>query len=264
MENSEIDRQLGELWKKASGKDYVPGPSESPRFAGSEIDTVRFLKNNFSKAESDWKRLLEVKEANIRELTSQLAEVRAQLGELRRYYQDERESVIGEELDAALSLGEAGKAIEAQKSAHARETASLNEELERMRLEKAALTERVNVVGAERDSWRKKFIESSVERSALKDAAAALERKLAAAEEAAERTFAELKAERLGRAEASKKALESEKKAADLESRLFCAKADWDAERAGWRELLDRMDKLSAKHPGPPSGRLAEAQPPAN
>ena len=240
MENSEIDRQLGELWKKASGKDYVPELSAGPRFIGSDIETVQFLKNNFSKAESDWKRLLEIKEANIRDLSSQLAETREQLGELKRYFHEERESAIGEELDAALSLGEAGKTIEAQKNAHARETALLNETLERTRIEKAALSERVEVINAERDNWRKKFIGSSAERSDLKDAAAALERKLAAAEEAAETALAELKAERLARAETAKKALEAEKKAADLESQLFCSKVNWDAERAGWRELWDR------------------------
>jgi len=252
MENSEIDRQLGELWKKASGKDYIPEPSSpQPRFIESDVETIRFLKNNFSKAESDWKRLLEIKESNIRDLTSQLAEIRAQLGELKRYYQDERESVIGKELDAAMRLGEAGKIMEAQKNANARETALLNETLERMKIEKAALSERLDILKAERENWRKKFIESSVERASLKAAAAALERKLSAAEEAADGTLAELRAERLGRAEAAKKALESEKKAADLESRLSGAKADWDAERMAWRELCDRMDRLPAKQPGP-------------
>ena len=78
MENNEIDRQLGELWKKASGKEYVPEPPLPARhYSEAHVETVQFLKNNFSKAESDWKRLLEVKESNIRDLSAQLDETRA-------------------------------------------------------------------------------------------------------------------------------------------------------------------------------------------
>ena len=83
MDNSEIDRQLGELWKKASGRDYDPESFfPSPRFSEAQQETVQFLRNNFSRAENDWKRLLGVKESNIRDLSAQLEETRAQLNKL--------------------------------------------------------------------------------------------------------------------------------------------------------------------------------------
>ena len=260
MENSEIDRQLGELWKKASGKEYVPERLvSSSRCLESQIETVQFLKNNFSKAESDWKRLLEVKESNIRDLSAQLDETRAHLGELKQYCQEAREKAITEELSTALNLGESGKMLEVQKRSHAREVTLLKEFLERTKTEMTSLSERLEVLRAERDNWRKKFIESAMEQSNLKDAAAgferelgdakeALERNLGEAKEAIERTLPELSAERRARADAEKQIKESEKKIAELESQLSGAKANWDAERKEWRELRDQERSIWETH----------------
>lgn len=249
MENNEIDRQLNELWRKASGKEYVPElPVSSSRFTESHIETVQFLKNNFSKAESDWKRLLEVKESNIRDLSAQLDETRAHLGELKQYYQEAREKAISEELSTALNLEESGKMLEVQKRSHAREVALLKEVLERTKIEMTSLSGRLEVLRTERDEWRKKFTESAVERSSLKDAASGLEHKLGDAKEAVEKTLSELLAERRARTDAEKKIKESEKKAAELDSQLSNAKANWDAERKEWRELWDRERSVWETH----------------
>lgn len=249
MENNEIDRQLGELWKKASGKDYVPElPVSSSRFPESHLETVQFLKNNFSKAENDWKRLLEVKESNIRDLSAQLDETRAHLGELKQYYQEAREKAISEELATALNLEESGKMLEAQKRSHAREVALLKEVLERTKIEMTSLSERLEGLRTERDEWRKKFTESIVERSGLKDAAAGLEQKLGGAKEAVEKTLSELLAERRSRTDVEKKIKESEKKTVELETQLSNAKANWDAERKEWRELWDRERSVWETH----------------
>ncbi|MFA6433179.1 MAG: hypothetical protein WCW52_00640 [Elusimicrobiales bacterium] len=249
MENGEIDRQLNELWKKASGKEYVPDLSApSSRLSESQIETVQFLKNNYSKAESDWKRLLEVKEANIRDLTAQLDETRAHLGELKQHYHEAREKAINEELSAALNLEESGKILEAQKRGHVRNVTLLKEILERTKIEMTGLSERLETLRAERDEWRKKFTESAVERSDLKSAAAGLENKLGGAKEAVEKTLSELLAERRARTEAEKKIKEAEKKAGELESRLSEAKANWDAERKEWRELWDRERSVWETH----------------
>ena len=249
MENNEIDKQLGELWKKATGKEYAPEPAvSSSRFTESHIETVQFLKNNFSKSESQWKRLLEVKEANIRDLSAQLDETRAHLGELKRHYQEAREKIINEELAVALNLEESGKILNAQKKNHAREAALLKEVLERTKIEMNGMNERLEILRAERDSWKKKFTGLAVEQSNLKDAAAGLEHKLGGAKEAVEKTLSELLAERRARQDVEKKIKESEKKTAELESQLSNAKANWDAERKEWRELWDRERSVWETH----------------
>jgi len=241
MESKEIDRQLSELWKKASGKEYIPEFSASSlRFSESQVETIQFLKNNFSKAESDWKYLLEVKESGIRDLSAQLCETRAQLGELKQCCQEAREKAISEELSAALSLGESGKMLEAQKSRHAREVALLTEVLERTRIEMASLSARLEVFKARSEEWREKFTRSVVEQANLKDAVVVLERKFCAAREASEKTLSELMAERRARAESGKRIKEAEEKAAELQFRLSVAKFNLDAARKGERELCDR------------------------
>ena len=233
MKNSEIDRQLGEIWKKASGKEYIPElPFLSSR-AGSDIETIQFLKNNFSRAESDWKHLLEVKESNIRDISTQLDETRAHLDELKQYYQEAREKAAGEELSLALNLEESGKMLDIQKKRHACEVALLKEVQERTRIETAAHIRRLKALSAERDEWREKFSESAVDRSNLADAAAGLEHKLSAAKEAVGETLSELCAER-------EKIREFQKKAGDLEAQLSKADINLAVEREEWRELRDR------------------------
>jgi len=249
MEHNEIDRQLGELWKKASGKDYLPEqPYSSQRYSESHIETVQFLKNNFSKAESEWKRLLDVKEANIRDLSAQLDETRAHLGELRQHYQEAQEKLIGEELTLAVNLEESGKILDAQKKNHAGEVALLKEVLERTKIEMSGMSERIETLRAEREEWRKKFIARTVEVSDLKDSASGFEHKLGDAKEAVEKTLAELLAERRTRQDAEKKIREAEKKAAEFESQLANAKANWEAERKEWRELWDRERSVWETH----------------
>jgi hypothetical protein len=249
MENSEIDRQLNELWKKASGKEYTPEPPvPSSRFTESHIETVQFLKNNFSKAESDWKRLLDVKESNIRDLSAQLDETRAHLSELKQHYQEAREKAISEELSTVVNLEESGKILETQKRNHAREVALLKEVLERTKVEMTGLAERLEGLRAEREEWRKKITESSMAQSNLKGAAAGQEQKLGAAKEAVEKTLSELLAERRARTDIEKKLKESEKKSAEIEAQLANARANWDAERKEWRELWDRERSVWETH----------------
>ena len=241
MENSEIDRQLGELWKKASGKDYLPElPVLSSRLTESQIETVQFLKNNFSKAASDWKRLLDVKESSIRDLSAQLAETRTHLGELKQYCLETGEKAISEEITAALNLGESVKALEDQKRRHAGEAALLKEILERTRAELSGLSGRLEVLRAGREEWKKKFTEASVEQANLKDAAAGLEYRLGEARGALEKTLSELGTERRARVDAEQQIKKAEKKAADLESQLAEAKSDLNAGRMERGELRDR------------------------
>jgi len=249
MENNEIDRQLGELWKKASGKEYVPEPPvPSQRYSEAHGETVRFLKNNFSKAESDWKRLLEVKESNIRDLSSQLDETRAHLGELKQHYQEAREKVINEELLQAVNLEESAKILDCQKKNHAREVTLLKEVLERTRIELTEMNARLDALRSERDALKKKITVSAVAAADLKDAAAGFEHKLGDAKEAVEKTLSELLAERRARSDAEKKIKEAEKKAAEFESQLSNAKVNWDAERKEWRELWDRERSVWETH----------------
>jgi hypothetical protein len=249
MENSDIDKRLGELWMKASGKEYVPEtPAASPRLSESQLETVQFLQNNFSQAKNEWKRLLEAKEALVRDLTIQLDETRAHLGELKQHYHDAEEKLISEERAAAVNLEQAGEMLTLQKKNHAREILLLKELLERSKVELSALSGRLEALRTERDSWRERSEKSSVEQSNLKDAAAGVERKLGDAREAVEKTLAELLSERHLHEVAENKIKEAGKRISELEARLADSKANWEAERKEWRELWDRERSVWETH----------------
>ena len=48
MENSNIDKQLGDMWKKVTGTNYVPESGYLPKdVRESNIETMKFLKDNF-------------------------------------------------------------------------------------------------------------------------------------------------------------------------------------------------------------------------
>ncbi len=248
MENSDIDKRLGELWMKASGKDYVPEFQAAPRLSESQLETVLFLKNNYSRAEGEWKQLLQAKEAVINDLSVQLDETRAHLSELKQHYQEAGEKLVNEERAAALQLEEAGGMLDLQKKNHARELLLLKELLERSKAELASLAGRLDAMRAERDSVREKLARSAVEQANLKDVAGGFERRLGDAREAVEKTLAELLSERQARQAAENKIQEAGKQAAGLEARLADAKANWDAERKEWRELWDRERSVWETH----------------
>ncbi|MBU2573099.1 MAG: hypothetical protein KKH28_03365 [Elusimicrobia bacterium] len=249
MENKEIDRKMNELWKKAAGSDYAPQSSAAPsHLTESGLETVQFLRNNFSKAESDWKRLLETKDTTIRELSAQVDEVRAHLSELKQHYQEARERLINEELSTALNLEDSRKLLDAQKKNHAREITLLKDILERTKLELQNLSGQFEALKAERDSWQRKFSDSAVTEGDLKDSSARLGAQLAEAKEAVEGTLSELLAERKNRRDAEGRIQESGKKNSELQDRLADMKANWDAERKEWRELWDRERSVWETH----------------
>src|SRR3989338_828602 len=165
MESNEIDRHLNDLWKKVSGSNYVPDASPlPPDIRQSNMETMRFLRENFSKAESEWKTLLAGKEAQLRDLASQLEETRAHLGEIKQHYQEAREKSLNEELATALNLEESRKLIDTQKKNHAREVTLLKEILERTKVEMVSLQGRIEALRAERDGIRDKFAALSAEK----------------------------------------------------------------------------------------------------
>ena len=249
MESKDIDRHLNELWKKVGGGDYVPDASPlPPDIRQSNMETMRFLRENFSKAESDWRSLVAAKDVQLRDLTAQLEETRAHLSELKQHYQEAREKMLNEEMGAALNLEESKKLIDVQKKNHARELTLLKELLERSKVELTALQERVDALRLERDEARRKADLLAVEKADLADAKAGLESRLADSKEAVEKTLAELLAERKTRRddEAKRKDLEGQVK--DLTGRLEAAKANWDAERTQWRELWDRERSVWETH----------------
>ncbi|HOW89123.1 MAG TPA: hypothetical protein PL037_02490 [Elusimicrobiales bacterium] len=248
METGDIDKRLEELWMKASGKEYSPGPVPAPRLSEFQVETVQFLKNSYSKAEGEWKRLLEAKDSAVRDLSAQLDEMRAHLGELKQHYREAGEKLVEEEKAAALRMQEAGELIELQKKNHAREILLLKELLERSKSELSSLAGRLDAMRSERDSWREKHAASAAEQADLKDAAASLERRLGDAKEAVEKTLAELLSERQARQAAENRIKEAEKQGSALESRLADAKANWDAERKEWRELWDRERSVWETH----------------
>ena len=249
MESNEIDRHLNDLWKKVSGSNYVPDASPlPPDIRQSNMETMRFLRENFSKAESEWKTLLAGKEAQLRDLASQLEETRAHLGEIKQHYQEAREKSLNEELATAMNLEESRKLIDTQKKNHAREVALLKEVLERTKVELVSLQGRIEALRAERDDMRNKFTALSVEKADLDDNRAGLSAKLADSKEAVEKTLAELLNERKNRRDDQVKMKDLESKVKDLTGTLESNKANWDAERAQWREMWDRERSVWETH----------------
>ena len=249
MESKDIDRHINELWKKVSGGDYVPEPQPLPAdIRQSNLDTMRLLRDNFSKAESDWKALLAAKDAQLRDLNAQLEETRAHLGELKQHYQEAREKMLNEEMATALNLEESRKVLDTQKKAHAREIALLKELLERTKIEMQNLQGRIDSLRAERDGYREKLAAASAEKGDLADAKAGLEAKLADSKEAVEKTLAELLAERKNRRDDSAKMRDLEAKIKDLSASLESTRTNWDAERSQWREMWDRERSVWETH----------------
>lgn len=256
MESNDIDRHLNDLWKKVSGSEYVPEPSPlPPDMRQSNMETMRFLRENFSKAETDWKTLLAAKDAQLNELNVQLEETRAHLSELKQHYQEAREKMLNEELSRVLNLEEAQKLLNAQKTTHdeqkqnhVREIALLKELMGRFKADMVSLQGRVDALRAERDALRDKFTGLSVEKSDLEDARAGLAAKLADAKEAVEKTLAELLSERKNRRNDQVKSRALEGQVKELTGRLESAKTEWDAERTQWRELWDRERSVWETH----------------
>lgn len=249
MESKDIDKHLNELWKKVAGTDYAPEASPlPPDIRQSNMETVRFLRENFSKAENDWKALLTAKDTQIRDLNSQLEEMRAHLGELRQHYQEAREKMLNEEMATALNLEESRDVLETQKKHHAREIALLKELLERTKTEMISLQGRIDALRSERDEHRGKFLQISSEKAGLDDEKAGLEAKLADSKEAVEKTLAELLAERRNRRDDQAKMKEMETRIGELTGDLQAARTDWDAERTQWRELWDRERSVWETH----------------
>ena len=249
MEHKDIDRRLEEMWKNVSGKSYVPEVCAPASDTGAaNFDTLRLMKDNFSKAEAEWRRLLEMKEAGLRELSARLEETKSHLAELRQQYHLSGEKLIGVELSTALNLEESQKALASQKKNHCAETALLNEVLERTRNELVSLGARADALRRERDAWQEKFSALSVSESDLRDKTACLERRAADSKEAVERTLSELLSERRSRQEAEGRIRALEKSAGELSSALEAAKVNWDAERTQWRELWDRERSVWETH----------------
>ncbi len=250
MESKDIDRHISELWKRVAGGDYAPeAPSAlPPDVRQSNMETMRLLRDNFSKTEGEWKSLLAAKDSQLRDLTAQLEETRAHLSELKQHYQEARERTLSEEMGAVVNLEESRKTLEAQKKNHAREIALLKELLERTKTEILGLQERVDSLRSERDALRGKSVSLSSERNDLADAKAGLEARLADSKEAVEKTLAELLAERKNRRDDQAKMKEMEARIKELTGNLAAAKADWDAERTQWREMWDRERSVWETH----------------
>lgn len=249
MESEDIDRHLNDLWKKVSGADYVPDASPlPPDIRQSNMETMRFLRENFSKAEGEWKSLLAAKDVQLRELTAQLEETQAHLGELKQHYQEAREEMLNSEMATALNLEDSKKLLDTQKKNHARELTLLKELLERTKVELVSLRERIDSSRVERDEARRRGDGLAVELAGLADAKAGLEARLADSREAVERTLAELLNERKTRRDDQVKIKGLETQIKELTARLEGAKANWDAERTQWRELWDRERSVWETH----------------
>ncbi|MCK4936634.1 MAG: hypothetical protein KAR84_07255, partial [Elusimicrobiales bacterium] len=249
MENSNIDKQLGDMWQRITGTKYVPEVGHLPKdVRESNVETMKFLKDNFSKAQTDWQTLLETKENNIRDLTAQLSEMKAHVGELRQHYQVAREKLIAEELNVAMKLDETQKILKSQKNNHHKEISLLREVLERSKIELRDLQLKVDKLAGERDESQKNTGRHKEESMNLKDSVMSLENKIQESKRAVEETLSELFAERKAKTSAERKASEMEIKVKELQGDMISLRSNWDAERKQWRELWERERSVWETH----------------
>ena len=249
MENPNIDKQLDEMWKRVTGTSYVPESGHLPKdVRESNVETMKFLKDNFSRAQIEWQSLLETKERNIADLTSQLNEMKAHLGELKQHYKIAREKLIAEDISAAMKLDETQKILKSQKNHHCKEVALLKEVLERRKIETENLQIKVDKFVGEIGENRKKTITQKEDNMNLKDSVMSLENKIQESKRAVEETLSELFAERKSRGMAEKKASEMEAKVKELQADITSLRSNWDAERKQWRELWERERSVWETH----------------
>ncbi len=230
MESKDMDRHIGELWKKAAGTYYVPEAAVLPdEVRQSGMETLRFLREKFSKAEGEWRALIAAKDAQLRDLYAQLEAAGAQLDEAREDCRDAREEVINEELASALRLEGSVKALDAQKKNHRRELAAAEASLERAASEIAGLRKRVDVLRLERDEALGNAAAAEAVKAELAAAARGrddLAAKLAVSAEELEKVRAELTGERDNR-------ISDQARIQDLEARLEGLAAGQQSVKAG-------------------------------
>jgi hypothetical protein len=249
MENPNIDKQLDDMWNRITGTKYVPESGHLPKdVRESNVETMKFLKDKFSKAQVEWQTLLETKEHNITDLTQQLSEMKAHVGELRQHYQVAREKLIAEELNVAMKLDETQKILKSQKNNHHKEVSLLKEILEKSKIEIQNLQLKVDKLTGDRDESQKntgKYKEDSMN---LKDSVMSLENKIQESKRAVEETLSELFAERKAKAIAEKRASEMQIKVTELQADIVSLRTNWDAERKQWRELWERERSVWETH----------------
>ena len=237
------------MWQRITGTKYVPEVGHLPKdVRESNVETMKFLKDNFSKAQTDWQTLLETKENNIRDLTAQLSEMKAHVGELRQHYQVAREKLIAEELNVAMKLDETQKILKSQKNNHHKEISLLREVLERSKIELRDLQLKVDKLAGERDESQKNTGRHKEESMNLKDSVMSLENKIQESKRAVEETLSELFAERKAKTSAERKASEMEIKVKELQGDMISLRSNWDAERKQWRELWERERSVWETH----------------
>lgn len=248
MENK-WEKEFENLWKRVTDADYIPESRVLPSdIRESNVETIKFLKDSYSKTYREWSEIMEVKEKTIQDLNFQIEEMKAHLNEIRQHYQAVREKLIAQELDTALKLEESQKALNDQKKQHASEIKLLTEVLERTKIEIKNLQNKLENKLAEKNNLDKENSKLRVEISDLKDSIRTLENNLSEAKHALQETVTELFTERKAKTSAEEKVREFERKVKDLQQEMQNMKSNWDAERKEWRELWDRERTVWETH----------------
>lgn len=249
MDNSELDRRLGEVWERVSGKAAPRNAFSLPDdVRESNLETIKFIKENFSRAEAQWQELLAAKERTISDLSRQLDETRAHLSEMKSHYKATREKLITAEIQTALKLQETGKLVSDQKKNHRKETALLKEILEKSRAEIRELGEKAENLELRRKNLEKELEKEKEKHAGTRDTLLSLENKLDESKRAVEETLGELLSERRAHSETSRKEAVLEKRVGDLTAEIKNIRENWNAERKEWRELWERERSVWETH----------------
>jgi len=272
MNSDDLQRELDSLWEKvtsgmpAAAQPAGPAfPSENPGIfqitgtAGdlpsitreAERDALALFKRRQLEQSDEFRRLVESKEATIRELRESLSTAERESAALRRKSQREDTVLYQQALDMTARLEQAQKAMQAHGERSAEEERALRGLLEQSRGQLAAETGRWRELERQWNEREQQYLLDLQELRLLaeraqedagghEDRARKADHQLKEAKTAVEKTLAELLQERHEREAADKELAKALERIRESEDRLQQFQNIWQEERKQWQELWDR------------------------
>jgi len=272
MDSDDLQQELDRLWEKVTsgmpaagqpgGPPVAPAPPEIFPVSGAagdlpsitreaERDAMALLQHRRLEQADDLRRLVESKEATIRELRQSLSAMEKESAALRRKSQREDDALYRQALDMTARLEQAQQALRAQAERSAEEERALRGLLEQSRGQLAAETARWRELERQWNEREQQYLLDMQELRALceraqhdagrhEERARNSDQQVQEAKTAVEKTLAELLRERREREAADKELAQALDRIREGEDRLQHFQNIWQEERKQWQELWDR------------------------
>ncbi|HAH06535.1 MAG TPA: hypothetical protein DCM05_08415 [Elusimicrobia bacterium] len=271
MDSSELQKQLDGLWERVTNGMPVQGPPAEASFPfapqasspaplpsdppsltrDAQRETQELMRRRQEEQADELRRLVETKDASLRDLRARLDAGEKELALLRRRTQREDALVYQQVVETAARLEQAQGALQAQQSRFADEERALRGLLDQARGQLAAETGRWRSLERQWNEREQQYLLDMQELRSLaercqqdsgrqEDRARKAENGLKEAKTAVEKTLAELLQERHDRQNAEKQLSDALGKVHEGEERLQQLRNVWEEERKQWQELWDR------------------------